>query len=735
MPVNNNLRLIPVAFSITLFMTATLLFSIQPMIGKMLLPKAGGSSAVWNVAMAFFQLCLLGGYFIAHSLASRPVRQHALAYLGGLLAACFFLPIALPAGWHIDPNGYVPLEILKVLAVTIAIPFAALSLSASTLQRLFANTSHPDAADPYFLYAASNLGSLFGLLAYPFIAEPQLDLSQQARLWQWLMFASILLAGLCVWLQHRMPAASDSTGTSVQTATTWKQRTVWLLLAFIPSSLTLGTTTYITSDVAAAPLFWVIPLALYLISFVIAFSPSAQKQRDWCYALMPWFGAASVSALLFPVVIPLAAIIPAVTAFFLVSVVCHSELARRRPPASQLTAFYLCLSIGGALGGSFNALLAPLIFSRVYEYGIVLIAALALHIRNPRKYDQPANLLWPLIASLVIGGFLLLNAHGNNPDQNVLQNQLLILFIGTLFIIAYCYRLAVYLCAGAALLMLFWGNLLTSGIFNKEYEEHVVYSGRSFFGAMTVSEFRNHLSGFEYRILQHGTTTHGIQMLMPGRTRETTAYYATGTAIGQLWTAMHAKSVAVIGLGAGTLNCLRQPGQQVRFIEIDPLVVDIAHKYFSFLSECSEPEITIGDGRLVLNADDRKYDMIIVDAFSSDSVPIHLMTREAIAGYMTHLNPGGVLGFHISNRFFDLQPVMAASAASLGLNALFGQTMERAMGTGGISSATQVIAISQSPATLDGLGFQAFTWKTPANPHNLAPWTDNYSNILAAIKF
>lgn len=721
-------------FAGTLSLSAMLLFSVQPMIGKMLLPRVGGSSAVWNVAMAFFQLCLLSGYLLAHLLNRYPVRRHALLYIASLIAACFCLPIALPDGWQIDTAQPVIPALIKVLLTSIAIPFTALSLSASTLQRMFVHTRHPKSDDPYFLYAASNLGSLCGLLAYPFLIEPMLDLKQQAQLWQWLMYACLALAGICLWFQYTAPALLSESKTTPSVAVSRKQQTLWLILAFIPSSLMLGTTTYITNDIAAAPLFWVLPLALYLISYIIAFSKRGQSIRNWSYVLLPWFGAASITTVLFPITMTMLAVLLSLAAFFLTAVVCHTELARRRPAADQLTVFYLCLAAGGAMGGSFNALLAPLVFNRIYEYGLVLITALALHIRDPRCFDKPAKLMIPVLALITLTAINLLVAFGDGPNLDDMRNVILIPLAATLFAIAYCHRLAVYAAVAALTLLLFFGNFLHSGSFSNEYRQHNVFTGRSFFGAMTVSEFNNFETGFRYRILQHGTTSHGLQLLMPGRTKETTTYYAANGPIGRIWTILHPKSVAVIGLGAGTLNCLKQPDQRVRFIEIDPLVIRIAHTYFSFLSECGEPAITLGDGRLSLARDTEKYDVIVVDAFASDSVPIHLMTREAIASYMEHLTPEGVVVFHVSNRFFNLEPVLAAGASSLGLAAAFGASLDQTMGTNEVAFSTQVVAISRNFSTFNRPGFDPPMWRVAQNTSGIKPWTDDYSNILAAIK-
>lgn len=722
-------QLLLITFAISLMLSAALIFNLQPMVGKMLLPRVGGSPYSWNVVMAFFQLALLGGYLLAHLLSRLSPWQHGIVYFFGLAAAATVLPIQLPADWQPDTAGHVSLAVLYILTTVVAIPFIALSLSAPTLQRLFSASSHARASDPYFLYVASNFGSFAGLLLYPFLFEPLWSLGRQTEIWRYGFYILMAVVAFCLFMQRNhmsaVPAASNSAAEAVDTNKPgWTLRGQWLLYAFIPSSLTLGVTTFITSDVTAAPLLWVLTLALYLITFMIAFTQRGESVRRWGTRWHLWFATAAVANTMIPIVLPWPVVVINLIAFFTTALACHTRLAQLRPDARHLTEFYLWLSIGGALGGSFNAFVAPVAFNYLLEYPLVLILAIAMHIRVPATIGKPQKIVGVSIWIFLLGFLSLLNYYlaGNSKDD--LRNILLIPLLATIILPLRPYK---YMIRGCAAIMLVC-------LLAVPYYYRITFSDRSFFGVIITTDYQTEDGRFKYRMLQHGTTTHGVQYLMPDRKDEPTAYYARGTALANIWTTRQPQSVAVMGLGTGSLNCIKQPGQFVHYFEIDPLMVKVANEQFSFLRDCGQPEVTLGDGRLELAKDNRRYDLIIIDVFSSDSIPTHIITKEAIQLYMNKLNPGGVLGFHISNRFFDLEPVLAAAAKDLGLYAAYGATNAHEITSARIIFETHAVVMSATPVGLQPYLQQPGIWRPAQNPRNIKAWTDDYFNILAAIK-
>ncbi len=713
-----------VAFALALLLSAALLFNIQPMIGKQLLPRVGGTPQVWNVAMAFFQLALLAGYLATHALSRLSIRTHGIIYIGLLVAASAFLPITLPPDWLPAVTGYMPLAVLSILISTVAAPFIALSLSAPTLQRLFSGTQHAQAQDPYFLYVASNLGSLVGLLAYPFVLEPLLAVSAQAALWRYGFFVLIALAVLCLILQLRHTAAPVAHTEATGTAPSWKQRGWWVALSFIPSSLTLGVTTYISTDLTPAPLLWVITLGLYLLSFIVAFATKGQSLRSLCLSAYPWLAAFSAITVLVHINLPWPMVGVSLITFFATAVACHSLLAASRPSPSFLTDFYLWLSVGGALGGCFNAFIAPLVFTQLAEYPLVLILAILVAgvntdlLSNPRKI---ANLSTTLMVLSLVN---LLMFYGRDYVPADIRNLVLAAFLASAVPLLRAKPATLY---GAAVVFLITFTF-------KPYMNDSIFMNRNFFGIISVSDRLSDDEKVTYRLLEHGTTTHGIQMIEPQRATTPTGYYAPTGPLARIWAFAQPKSLALIGLGAGSLNCYAKPEQQLHFIEIDPMVIEVAKAYFTFLSECPPPRITLGDGRLIMAADTTKYDMIVLDAFSSDSIPVHIITREAIALYLSRLNEGGIIALHTSNRFFNLEPILAAIANDLGLTSYIGRDESSGPVDGVITFPSEAVVLSANPARLDGLKAQPEIWRKLQQNLHVQAWTDSYSNILSAIK-
>ena len=725
----NNLVLLT-AFALALTLSAGLLFNIQPMIGKMLLPLVGGAPAVWNVAMAFFQISLLTGYLVAHLLGKLPPLGHALGYAALLGLAALLLPITLPAGWQPDPALGPALSVFKVLVISVALPFIALSLSAPTLQRLFAATTHPEATDPYFLYAASNLGSFAGLLLYPLWLESNYAIPAQTGLWRLGYFALMAVALLCILLQHANKSApvTKSEAVSTRTKITSKTIALWVLLAFIPSSLTLGVTTHITTDIAATPMLWAVTLALYLLTFILAFAQTGAGLRKAALVAAPWLAGLGLALTMAPLHMVLTELGLHLLVFAAVALACHSRLAATRPDASHLTAFYLWLSVGGALGGAFNAFLAPVVFDRLLEYPFVLLAALVL--LPVGRTDRNRLFILGILAAAALSygqGALV------NHVTTLTDNRTIALFVlGTMLFISQIGNRWLMACLGLALVFL---KVSVSG--------DVVFSDRDFFGTVSVRE-----DNFSYvspegipatikiRALDHGTTRHSVQLVDGPTPPIPTFYYSPLSPIAAIIKAVAPNTVIVTGLGAGGLNCFMAPGRHFTFIEIDPLMEQVAREHFDFLSQCTPPTVIIGDGRLkMLEQPEGAFDLIILDAFASDSIPTHLVTQEALAIYLKRLRPGGAMAIHISNRFFNLEPMLAALTKNLGLYARFGESMAMGATREAVFLPTRWVVVAQDEAIITRIESQNPMWRKLQENPAIKAWTDEYSNLLAVMKW
>ena len=654
-------------FTLTAFVAAFLLFSIQPLVARLLLPPLGGSPMVWNTAMVFFQAALLGGYLYAHWIGTRLTikpRAALLAHGALLLLPFVFLPIAVPADLT-APTSAQPIGwLLGVLTLCAGVPFLLVATCSPFLQRLFALSKHKDARDPYFLYAASNVGSFAALLAYPILLEPELELNLQSRLWMIGYAVLVALLWACFALTLRGGTVETITEKTEVPAPIARRRIVrWLLLAFVPSSLMLSLTNFLSSDVAAIPLLWIVPLALYLLSFVVVF---ARRQivpvKVWPRALV---------ILLLPLVIavaahanePLQLLVPLhVLTFFVAAIVCHGELSRARPAPAQLTAFYGWMALGGVLGGAFNSLLAPLLFSSVVEYPLTIVMVCLLLPRDLLR-DKAGQIAikakatqwaWPLF----VGAFCLSMVLAL-PRLGVESGPLaLLLMFGIPALLCFPLSrqpLAFALGVGAILAC---GNFYTAGI-----SVAILEQKRSFFGVHRVSVSPDG----RFHFLSHGSTLHGVSRV--DQPREPVSYYSRRGPIGDVMKMAEKRPnlrVAVVGLGAGGLMAYAQKGQNWTLYEIDPFVAQIASdpKLFQFLSGSPAPyKIVLGDARQELKRAPRgAYDVLVLDAYSSDTIPVHLLTREALQIYREKLAPGGVLVWHISNKYFDLEPVVGRLA-------------------------------------------------------------------------
>jgi len=743
-----------IVFVISMFVSATLLFLVEPMIAKMLLPLLGGTPAVWNTCLVFFQVMLLAGYSYAYvtmkwlSRKAQIVVHVALVLIPLVIVSA--LPFHLPYGWE-PPTHYSPVFwLLGVLLFTVGLPFFVLSSTTPVLQRWFGDTDHKHAHDPYFLYAASNVGSLAGLLAYPILLEPLLRLSQQSRYWKSGYVVFVLMTVACavlVWRRGGELAPADANQTKdlsvvAPTKELWRQRLRWIVLAFVPSSLMIGVTTALTTDVPAIPLFWVLPLALYLISFVLVFAKRPPISHEWLIRREPFFILAALIPVVSQVKMPLVVLLPIyLLGLFVVAMVCHGELARSRPKVDRLTEFYLWISVGGVIGGIFNSLVAPLVFRSVLEFPLVLIVAALL---RPAIDVQPmtgTKLLWakrkdwllPLALGLCMTAIFLWIAHlGLKPSRAL---NILLFGYATLWCLSFGKRPLRFAMGVTAL---FLASLLYEGSFGR-----ILHTERSFFG---VSRVTNDVTG-RFRYLFHGGTVHGIQSLDPARSREPLAYYTRSGPAGEIFRAEQARmphaDVAVIGLGAGALACELGPQQSLTYYEIDPTVVRLAQnpEYFTFLSQCApRTNVILGDARLKLrDAPDGHYGLIVLDAFSGDTIPMHLVTREALALYLRKLAPGGVLAFHISNLYLQLSPTLAALADDARLVDFTEDdtaVSQQEIDDGKFPSKWVVMARSEADvaALSQDVSSPARWVRVQARP-NARVWTDDYSNLLSIIKW
>jgi hypothetical protein len=743
-----------IVFAVSMFASATLLFLVEPMLAKMALPMLGGSPAVWNTCLVFFQAVLLAGYLYGYAATKWLKRRTQIVlHLALALTPLAVLPLHLPAGWEPPSQTSPVLWILAMLSVAVGLPFFVLSSSTPILQRWFSQSGHKQAHDPYFLYAASNAGSLVGLLGYPLLLEPALRLSEQSHLWSYGYAVFLALTVACAALVWRVqpaidtpPLASNQQVLETESASIWRQRLRWIALAFIPSSLMLGVTTALTTDVPAIPLFWVLPLAFYLLSFVLVFAKRPPLSHQWIVKRLPFIILAALVPTVCTFQLPLLVLIVLyLLTLFAVAMVCHGELARSRPPVSRLTEFYLWISFGGVVGGIFNALVAPVIFSTVVEFPLALVlAALARPSvdsppLSPEKSAKAKRNDWllPIALGLVMAAALIWQAHASA----VLSRLPVVLIFG-----------------GSMLCCLRFGNrplrfalgvvalLAASTLYNPIFGQ-ALHVERNFFGVLRVTNSPD----LKFRFFIHGATLHGSQSLDPAKSREPLSYYTVSGPAGSILPAVQARTLysssgavrkpnwAVVGLGAGAMACYLQPGESLTYYEINPAVKTIALNphYFTFLQQCAPgAQIVLGDARLKLrDAPDAGYDLIVLDAFSGDMIPMHLVTREALALYLRKLAPGGIIAFHITNRYLQLGPTLCALAHDAGLVCLMDRDdpIPQAQKDAG-KFASEWLVMARSPADLGPLATDP-RWKPVTVNPGTKVWTDDYSNLLSIIKW
>jgi SAM-dependent methyltransferase len=751
----------PAIYVLAVFASASLVFLVEPMVAKLLLPLMGGSAAVWNTSLAFFQVALLVGYLYAHLLQRLPsLRRQTGLHIVVLLAAGLILPLKV-SGLMGEPSSDHPVFwLLGVLTLSIGAPFAALSATAPLLQAWRARTQEEGAGEPYALYAASNLGSLLALLAYPLLVEPLATLQAQRLGWSLGYGLFILLMAAMAWHVWRAgqgaPAPADEgppmtaeplppASLATHPTVTWKDRFAWLFLAAVPSSLMLGVTAHLATDVASAPFLWVVPLALYLITFIIAFQARPLISRDnvllfqgaavAAVAFNLPFHATTVFLLLIQLGIHLAG-------FFLTALVCHQALVARRPAAGHLTEFYLWMSLGGVVGGAFNAFLAPVIFSTVLEYPLVLVLSC---LARPWGEGTVKRWQWGVFAGGLVASILAVIAFhllAGKVDLDI-AHAVEKLFLSAAVVAVFLVRPRAWLVMGSVAVL----TLAADAVGDKA---QVLHHWRSFFGVLREGHYDDAAFGGEMRTLAHGTTLHGAQAVDPRWRCRPLVYYAPETPIGQVFIRQRqvhpAIVVGAVGLGTGSVAAYTRRDDQLTFFEIDPLVVKVSTNpaNFSYTTTCAGGHIgyVIGDARLTLAKQPAgKFDILLIDAFSSDSVPAHLLTVEALRGYLTHLKPDGVLVLHLSNRNLDLRsPAMAAAYAAgghallqrhPGLPPCYYGAKYPACAPDKWESAEDALLVTRSDAAL--ASWRADPRWTAIDPHKVRPWTDDYTNLFGAM--
>jgi hypothetical protein len=734
-------RLVLTVYTSAIFVSALLLFSVQPLFTKMVLPRLGGSPAVWSVAMVFFQSLLLAGYSYAHFLMQ--VRNRAIpvaVHLVLLVLALLTLPLSIAGGFGEPPNSGYAFWLLALFAVSIGLPFFALAANNPLLQAWFVRTGHPAGPDPYFLYASSNIGSFLALLSYPVLLEPMFTLRTQNLIWTGGYGLLIVLIAGCGVLLLRSPARNLADMQTEQTeapAPPWMLRGRWIFLAAVPSGLLIAVTAHISTDVAAAPLLWVLPLSLYLLTWVLVFQSRPLLPHKWMLLAQP-VAIAGVVVLL--AIGGEQNLLPTLgghlLCFFVIAMACHGELARTRPASKYLTGFYVALSFGGMLGGLFAGLIAPFTFSWVAEYPILLaLAALCRPPGGDERLPRWSRWYWAFLA--VLAGALIVLSHSTGKTSLWLEDRR-IWVAGSVGVLAALLALAL----NASRWKIF-ATVVIALVLIRVYpaDEGRVDTVRSFFGVHKIVVTPHG----QYHVLMHGTTIHGAEKFqnndgtpVTGRPEPITYYYKDG-GIGQAITAIRERKgtplrVAVIGVGSGTLACASEPGETWKFFEIDQTMVDTARdpKYFTYIQNC-EPDLkpVIGDARLTFAKEpDGAYDLIIVDAYSSDAIPIHLATEQAMKIYKDKLAPQGAVVMHVSNRHLELASVIVGIADANDLKSwVYSEDSGR---DDEYIFATSVVVSAREEADVGKLASSDQWAETEADAKQRV-WTDDYSNVLGAV--
>lgn len=706
-------------------LSSFLLFVIQPLAAKTLLPIFGGVPAVWNICLLFFQGMLLLGYAYAHVIAKffKLKTQWVMHFLM-IMISVSMLPIVFK---QLHVNQLTPaLNVLYLLARDLFFPLFIVSSTAPLIQLWYSRTPHLHAEDPYFLYSASNVGSLLALMMFPFLLEPFFGVHNLTQYWSALYAVFLGMLGLAAW-QCRVVAA-PSIKENMKSAVTWQQRCSWLLLSFAPSSLLMAVTQYITTEIVATPLLWILPLTIYLLCFIITFAAKPIISHQWMVREQSLF-------LIFPLISlsKVTLTLPAwqlilfhLSGFFALVMVCLGELVKKRPDKTALTDFYLWIGIGGFLGGCFNALIAPLIFNNIYEYYVAFCLCLALRPWPKSWHWQHRGWLLSLGIALVLSiNYFIFVVH----DSLFLQHFPFLKWLDLFIVIAVITVIMVYdkqpmrYAVNVAILFFFAQGLPGFG------HHDLLWQDRNFFGVTRV--YKNDAT--HLHMLMNGSTLHGLEVVnKPMQFNRLTSYYQPLALVATLkGQEKNSLQVAIAGLGTGALSCQFRPHDQVSFFEIDPQVIHIANnpQFFTYLTKCPPKKIMLGDARIQLNSSHEQYDEIIIDVFSSDAIPLHLFTREAVQAYLNKLSPDGVLVFNISNRHVNLAPVLIGIGQQLKMNVL---QLQSAPAADLFQLASDWVILTNNQKIIAQL--TQHSWKKVTSDSNVSVWTDDFSNIVRYLK-
>ena len=715
--------------ALTLFLSAFLLFWCEPMVGKMVLPFVGGAAAVWSICILFFQIVLLAAYFYAHLLGRLHFRVQLIVHTVVLSTSLAFLPIHLSlAGAHDAAEA--PLWLIGRLLIGVGTPFFGVATTAPLLQKWFSTTSEKSAKDPYFLYASSNAGSLLALAVHPFVLEPSLGVTLQSRSWFFcyiLLTVMIGLTAIAVWM--RLDADSRKESESVASVPAMRLRIYWVAAAFLPSALMLAVTNHIATNLASAPFVWVVPLATYLLTFILAFAPrrwvSAERISSWIpIVLITILATATILASFTFSGSVWLSMATHVALLFWCALLCHVAIAERRPSSAHLTEYYFWIALGGVLGGAFTALAAPALFRTVFEYPLLL--AMVCFFRDvPRAKRRESR--WAVAAIIGVAalfGFILLRQLGSTRANNVL-------FLAVIMLVIAIYQLR----DRANVFALAWAVLIfVAGFVVAEYRggRERLEIARNFFGVKEVL----YDPQLQRRHLIHGDTMHGWENTTAQRLGEPGAYYHRSGPVGDVMAMLAAKGsqrLGVIGLGAGSMAAYASPIRPMTFFEIDPEMENIARRYFTFLDRCGgNCRVIIGDGRLEMERMPSDYfNYLMLDAFSSDAIPAHLLSREALQLYLSKIAPDGIIMFHVSNRYLDVSRLVSALIDDGSLVGF----VRRDLNPVPDNSKSQSIHIVAA-RRIENLGALPSMpgWTRISRPESFRVWTDDYSNLLSILK-
>ncbi|CAN5141140.1 fused MFS/spermidine synthase [soil metagenome] len=735
-----------------IFVSAFLLFLVQPLIAKQIVPWFGGSAGVWTLCMLFFQLVLLAGYLYADVVRRMPMRRQAILHTVLAVAACTMLPItADPTLRPVEP-GDPTLRILLVLVLTIGLPYFMLSTTGPLVQSWFArlrsDRSEAGTAKVYRLFALSNLASLIALVAYPFVVEPFFTLRVQAQYWSagFVLFA--VLVTVAAWRSQRVPVASvlldvdaSDDGIAIDARPITPIRAIgWLILAALGTVMLLSVTTHITQDVASVPFLWILPLSIYLLTFILCFDGTRWYRRVVFWPAVIVLCPAMVWALATDSgVMPISQAIPLFSVgLFAVCMMCHGELARDKPAAASLTLFYLMISIGGAVGGLLVGVVAPHVFDGYWEMPIALVVAGLAIVALCRVGRQWTSVLVAICSVGILGTIVLYYTQPKMPWWALLSIlvAMSLAIAGVVWRLWGSFRLAVAVVAGIAVL----GSVHFSAAYVKFVNADTLTVERNFYGVLRVRQAGEDNQPGASRRLVHGVIMHGQQYLGDELRKVPTSYYGLTSGAGIAIRRLDRPDprIGVIGLGAGTLAAYGQPGGTVRYYEINPLVLEKSLKYFSYLRDSkSSVDVALGDARLVLERElvehhPQDFDVLVVDAFSSDAIPVHLLTREALAIYRQHMRRGGVIAFHITNRYLDLAPVIRGIAEDAGMKAVLVADNPDTDKEYWVSTTDYVLVSEDNAIAADPEIAERTELIVPVP--GMPVWTDDYNNLLRILK-